>query len=35
VRGTNWDYGPDFGKAIGADAHTLPRTFRFSIGVRF
>jgi outer membrane receptor for ferrienterochelin and colicin len=35
VQGTHWDYGPDFGQAIGAAAYTLPRTFRFSFGVRF
>ena len=35
VQGVHWDYGPNFGKAIGAAAYTLPRTFRFSLGVRF
>jgi hypothetical protein len=35
VRGTHWDYGPDFGQAVGAAAYTLPRTFRFTFGVRF
>jgi hypothetical protein len=35
VKGTNWDYGDRFGQAISADAYTLPRTFRFSVGVRF
>lgn len=35
VQGVHWDYGPEFGKATGAGAYTLPRTFRFSVGVRF
>ena len=35
VQGTNWDYGDKFGKPISADAYTVPRTFRFSVGVRF
>jgi len=35
VKGVHWDYGDDFGKAIAADAYTLPRTFRFSVGIRF
>ncbi|HVZ22163.1 MAG TPA: hypothetical protein VG871_13925, partial [Vicinamibacterales bacterium] len=35
VRGVNWDYGKNFGKPVSAAAYTLPRTFRFSLGVRF
>jgi outer membrane receptor protein involved in Fe transport len=35
VQGTHWDYGEKFGQAIAADAYTVPRTFRFSVGVRF
>ena len=35
VQGTHWDYGEQFGQPIAADAYTLPRTFRFSVGVRF
>lgn len=35
VQGTHWDYGEKFGQAIAKDAYTLPRTFRFSVGVRF
>ena len=35
VQGVHWDYGSQFGEAIAADAYTLPRTFRFSVGVRF
>jgi hypothetical protein len=35
VRGVNWDYGPNFGKAANRFAYTTPRTFRMSFGVRF
>jgi hypothetical protein len=35
VKGTHWDYGDQFGEAISKDAYTVPRTFRFSVGVRF
>jgi outer membrane receptor protein involved in Fe transport len=42
VQGVHWDFAPEsleddgtFGKVIGSGAYTLPRTFRFSIGVRF
>jgi outer membrane receptor for ferrienterochelin and colicin len=35
VLGTNYAYGPDFGKAIAANAYTTPRTFRCSVGLRF
>ena len=35
VRGVNWNYGPNFGKALNRFAYTTPRTFRMSFGVRF
>jgi hypothetical protein len=38
VQGTNWDYNitsTGFGKPLSALAYTSPRTFRFSVGVRF
>jgi len=35
VQGVNWDYGPNFGKALNRLAYTSPRQFRFSFGVRF
>jgi outer membrane receptor protein involved in Fe transport len=35
VQGTHWDVGEQFGEPIAAGAYTLPRTFRFSVGVRF
>ena len=35
VRGVNWDYGPNFGKAVSRFAYTTPRTIRMSFGVRF
>ncbi len=35
VRGTHWELGEDFGKPTSKDAYTLPRTFRFSVGLRF
>jgi hypothetical protein len=31
----NWDYGPNFGKALNRFAFTSPRTFRVSFGARF
>jgi hypothetical protein len=31
----HWDYGDQFGEATGAAAYTLPRTFQFSVGIRF
>lgn len=33
--GVNYSLGPNFGKAIAPVAYQLPRTFRFSVGVRF
>ncbi len=35
IQGVHWDYGSKFGKAINADAYTMPRTFRFNVGIRF
>ena len=35
VEGVNWVKGPLFGQPISADAYQLPRTYRFSLGVRF
>ena len=35
VEGTHYAYGANFGRAIGRDAYQLPRTFRFSVGLRF
>jgi outer membrane receptor protein involved in Fe transport len=35
VQGTNWDYGPNFGKALNRLAWTSPRQLRLSFGVRF
>ncbi len=34
-QGVHWDYGDQFGKATGAAAYTLPRTFQFALGIRF
>jgi hypothetical protein len=33
--GVNWRYAPAFGTALDRNAYTLPRTFRFAVGVRF
>lgn len=35
VKGVNWDYGPNFGKARNALDYQLPRTFLVSLGARF
>jgi hypothetical protein len=35
VEGVNWSKGSKFGQAISKDAYTTPRTFRFSVGVKF
>jgi TonB dependent receptor len=35
VQGVNWDYGPNFGKALNRFAYSSPRTFHVSFGVRF
>jgi hypothetical protein len=34
VRGTHWEYGPDFGTARGASAYTRPRTLVVTFGLR-
>jgi len=33
--GANWQVGPSFGQASNASAYQQPRTFRFSVGLRF
>lgn len=35
VEGVHWEKDERFGQAIGQGAYTLPRTFLFSVGVRF
>ena len=35
VRGVNYELGENFGKPTDADAYTLPRTLRFSVGLKF
>ena len=35
VQGVNWDYGPNFGKALNRLAYTSPRQLRVGFGVRF
>ena len=36
VQGTNWDYNTaSFGRPVSSLAYTMPRVFRFSVGVRF
>jgi len=35
VEGVNWRKGPNFGKALTPDDFQQPRTFRFSVGIRF
>jgi hypothetical protein len=35
VEGVNWEKGPKFGQVVDDGAYTLPRTFQFSVGVRF
>jgi hypothetical protein len=35
VQGTNWQKGPIFGQPTAKEAYQLPRTYRFSVGVRF
>ncbi|MGH9722672.1 MAG: hypothetical protein ACRD8O_20885 [Bryobacteraceae bacterium] len=35
VQGVNWDYGPNFGRAINRFAYTTPQSVRLSVGVRF
>jgi hypothetical protein len=31
----NWQYGTNFGKATSKDAYQLPRSYRFSVGLKF
>ena len=33
--GAHWQLGANFGKAISKDAYQSPRTYRFSLGIRF
>jgi carboxypeptidase family protein len=35
VQSVNWDYGPNFGKALNRLAYTSPRQFRIGFGIRF
>jgi hypothetical protein len=35
VNGTNWLYGPNFGKALNRFGYTSPQEFRISFGIRF
>jgi hypothetical protein len=35
VQGVDWDYGSSFGEPSNEDDYQTPRTFRFSVGVRF
>jgi hypothetical protein len=35
VEGVHWRKGEEFGQPISRDAYTVPRTFSFSIGVKF
>ena len=35
VQGVNWDFGPNFSEAQAWTDFQQPRTFRFSVGVRF
>jgi outer membrane receptor protein involved in Fe transport len=35
VQGVNWNYGPNFGKALNRFAYTTPRMYRVNFGVRF
>ena len=34
-QGVNWQYGPIFGQPTSPSAYQLPRTYRFSVGVKF
>ena len=35
VQGVNWDFGPNFGRALNRFAYTTPQSLRLSFGVRF
>ncbi len=34
-QGVNWQYGTSFGRPTSSSAYQLPRTYRFSLGVKF
>ncbi len=34
-QGVNWQYGTNFGNPTSAAAYQLPRTYRFSVGLKF
>ncbi|HEX6083792.1 MAG TPA: carboxypeptidase regulatory-like domain-containing protein [Thermoanaerobaculia bacterium] len=35
VQGVHYEFGEDFGKAVSSLSYQLPRTYRFSLGLRF
>jgi hypothetical protein len=35
VEGTHWRYGPTFGQPLNRFAYQTPRTYQFSVGIRF
>jgi len=35
VEGVHWDFGPNFGQPLTENSFQPPRTFRFSVGLRF
>ena len=35
VQGVNWQFGPTFGQPTSQNAYQLPRTYRFSVGLKF
>lgn len=35
VEGVHWDFGPNFGQPLTENSFQQPRTFRFSVGLRF
>jgi outer membrane receptor protein involved in Fe transport len=35
VEGVNWQKGPNFGKPVRQEDYQLPRTYQFSVGLRF
>jgi hypothetical protein len=35
AQGVNWQYGANFGKPTSQSAYQLPRTYRFSVGLKF
>jgi len=34
-QGVNWQYGTNFGNPTQKEAYQLPRTYRFSLGLKF